>query len=464
MFAWVRSLFQRAGERPGVQLSGSVLPDQSVWAQFQRIGGSVTPQQVSEIIREADSGYTARFVDLANESRQKDCHLQSVLFTRESALSSLPWELHVEGSTKKKPKGQRQTRFVESCLRGHPGLADLFGHLAGGAYYGYAVAETDWQLNARGQIVPRSFVRHSARRFGFRMSDGRLIWRDQSSGSKDVDFRADFPRKFLVSQPRITGDVQIREGLARILVWAALFRNWTISDWLKLAELAWKPWRIGVYEKNADKEDIDHLEALCRNLVASGSGTHARDVELKLLWPGGGAGGSKPGHSDLFDRMGAEMSKAVVGQTLTTEQGRVGSQALGSVHDSVKKDIRDFDAECVASVITRDLIRPLIEMNFGPTAPVPEFRFVTRDSADMKAFAESMEKLASKDVHMRIPAEWARDELGIPEPDEDDELLGSWNYEVDTVDIEADPKNDPPEGEDATDANSDEVESEDEAA
>lgn len=438
------------------------MPDQSIWEQFQRIGGSLTPQVVSEIIRDADSGNMARFVDLANESRQKDCHLQSVLFTRESALAGLKWELHVEGSTKKKPRGQRQVKFIEACLRGHPGLPDLFGHLVGGAYYGFAVAETDFALNGRGQIVPRAFVRHSARRFGFRREDGRLVWSDRSTGFKDVDFRADYPRKFIVSQPRVTGDVESREGLARILVWPALFRNWTIADWLKLAELAWKPWRIGQYEKGADDEDIAILEAMCRQLVASGSATHPDTVKLNLEWPGGGSGGSKPGHNELFDRMGAEMSKAVLGQTLTTEQGRVGSQALGNVHEGVKKAIRDFDAENVAAVITRDLIRPLIELNFGPSAVVPEFRFITRDAADMKSFAESIEKLTGKNVKLRVPADWARDELGIPEPDEDDELLGV-HYDVDLSGIDDKPENDPPEGEDDSDE-PDDGESQDEAA
>jgi phage gp29-like protein len=462
VIAWVRSLFNRESGRAKTRLanSGSALPDQSIWEQFQRIGGSLTPAQVSQILRDADAGRTECFVDLLNESRQKDCHLQSVLFARESSLSGLKWELHVEGSTKKKPKGQRQIRFIEQCLRGHPGLPDLFGHLVGGAYYGYAVAETDFKLNARGQIVPRAFVRHSARRFGFRMEDGRLVWRDHTTGLKDVDFREEFPRKFIVSQPRITGDVEIREGLGRILVWPALFRNWTISDWLKLAELAWKPWRLGEYQKGADKEDIDLLEAMCRQMVASGSAVHPHTVKLNLVWPGGGSGGTKPGHSDLFDRMGSEMSKAVLGQTLTTEQGRVGSQALGTVHEGVKKAIRDFDAENVAAVITRDLIRPLIEMNFGPGAVVPEFRFVTRDSADLKMMAEAVKILGGKDVQLRIGADWVRDECGIPEPDDDDELVGV-HYDVDLSGLDDKPENDPPEGEDdKPDAEGDEAEDE----
>ncbi len=458
MTSWFSRLFSRgSGPTPEARaaqvskaLRSRVVKDQSLWDQFQRIGGGLTPVQVSEIIREADAGYPARFVDLINEARQKDCHLQSVLFTRESAVVRLKWELHVEGSTKKKPKGARQTKLVEQALRGNPALPALIAHLAGADYYGYAVSEIDWGVDARSRMVPIGFTNLSARRFGFRNADGKLIWRDSTTNGVEVDLSA-YPRKFIISQPRITGDVPAREGLGRVLSWASLFRNWTVSDWLKLAELAWKPWRIGVYKKDADEKDIDHLEALVEGLVASGSGTHAETVDLQLKWPEGGAGGSgKAAHGELFDRMGAEMSKAVIGQTLTTEQGSRGSQSLGKVHNDVRNDILEFDAKHIAAVITRDLIRPLIELNFGPGAPVPEFRFITRDSADMKSFAEAVEKLAGPTVKMRIGAEWARDEMGIPEPEDDDELLGS--LEVDVSDLDTpDPTNDPPEGEDDSD-------------
>ena len=55
------SLWQRikarlfAGPRPTVALGQSPIGTQSVWQQFTRIGGNLTPTDVSGIIQQADS-------------------------------------------------------------------------------------------------------------------------------------------------------------------------------------------------------------------------------------------------------------------------------------------------------------------------------------------------------------------------------------------------------------------------
>lgn len=434
---------------------GSALPDLSIWEQFSRIGGGLTPLDVSVIIRQADGGDPSRLIDLANESRQKIGHLQSVLFTRESALSGLEWQVLLPGSNatkagakrKRAPKGERERKFVEEVLRGLDavredrdavGLRELIQHETGGSYYGHAVAENLWARNARGQLVLRGFALHSARRFGFEPDRGELALHDASTRGAYVDFRDANPYRFIVSQPRITGDVQAREGLMRVLVWCALFMSWTLADWLKLAELAWKPWRLGEYQKGASTEDIKQLENILRTLTSSGAATHSSDVKIDLKWPDKGGGGQSTGHADLHSRMAAEMSKAVLGQTLTTEQGSVGSRALGQVHDGVRGDILEFDAKHIAAVITRDVIRPLVELNFGPDAIVPVFEFVTEEAADMKATAESLAILVA--AGMKVPAYWAHDKLGIPIAADDDEVLGMADVEDEQPEAEADPK------------------------
>lgn len=404
-------------------ITGSVLPDQSVWEQFQRIGGSLTPHQVSSIIRTADCGDPRLLIDLANEMRQKDGHLQSVLSTRETALLGLKWELFYPGQDPKSGRGKRQRKFVETALRVCKGLRRMLAHLTSAIYYGFSVAEVVW-ATIGDRMLPSHVVCHSPRRFRFREEDGLLVWQDQGM-AVGVDFRTTFAGKFLVSQPRINGDVDCREGLARVLMWPALFRNWTLSDWLKLAEIAWKPWRIGKYSKKngASAEDIAALKQIVAGMSASGAAVHPDTVEIELMMPSGTAASSKSDHSGLFDTMGREMSKAVLGQTLTTEGGKVGSQALGNVHNDVRKDVLESDAEWLAEVINEQLIAPLILLNFGPKAPIPHFRFITTEAADIETYANAIEKLAKV---LRIPAEWVRDKLGIPEPKEGDELIQDW--------------------------------------
>jgi phage gp29-like protein len=90
------------------------------------------------------------------------------------------------------------------------------------------------------------------------------------------------------------------------------------------------------------------------------------------------------GFMDAIDYHNREIARAILGQTLTTDEGRrVGSLALGRVHlqvlllqlESIRKDLAD-------RVMTEQVIRPLVEINFG-LGNVPRFEF---ESADVEAF------------------------------------------------------------------------------
>jgi len=202
--------------------------------------------------------------------------------------------------------------------------------------------------------------------------------------------------------------------------------------------LAWKPWRIGTYKADADQKHIDHLIEALTSLTSSGAALLAETTSLDVEWPGGGGSTSQgPAHLALFGTLGAEMSKSVLGQTLTTEQGSKGSQALGRVHDQVRMDVLEFDAQCLAETLRRDLIAPLVRRNFGDVA-IPRFRFLTEEAADLKAFGEGL--LAMRKAGLKnIPAVWVRDRSGIPEGKEGDEVLGDDVADTE-IDIPIDPE------------------------
>lgn len=419
------SLFQRVlaaiglGERAAApqKVRGVVVGPLPLSQQLQRIGGSLTPQDVSSIIREADTGVMWRLIDLANEARQKDCHLQSVLGTREMALPGLAWKLVLRDGERKKDR--KAADFVKDALQNAEGLHDLLAHQAGACYPGYAFSEVVYVKDGA-HVVPERFSNLSPRRFEFRETDGRLLWRDQGMVN-GVDLIEDFePGKFIRHQPRINGDVACREGLVRVLMWAALFRNWTIRDWLQLGEIGWKPTRTGKYKKGASEDDIEALNSVLQQLTTNGWASLPETTDVLVEWPKGQTSGQHSTHAEMAAFLGAEMSKAVLGQTLTTEQGSRGALALGKVHENVRRDILEFDARSVAAALNRHLIAPLVRMNFGDSVEIPYLCFATQDTVDLKAFAESLEMMSPL---LDIPIEWVRDQAGIPAPTDGDEIL-----------------------------------------
>jgi phage gp29-like protein len=445
----------RLAGRP--RAGGPIVPDVPLYAQLQRIGSGLTPEQVSAAIRAADGGRMSGLIDLANEAKQKDLHLQSIAATSEEAISGLPWELVLPD--KPKLKERKAAERIEACLRGHRELPRVFGHHAGAVYYSYAVSEVVWKRDA-GWLVPADFVAVSQRRFLFHPDTGKLCWFDANSGMAypGVDIRATYPDKFIISQPRVNGDIPCREGLIRPMLWAALFRNWSLADWLKLGEIAWKPWRTVQYNK-ANEGDVDELIAVLEAMTASGVAALPDTAKLDIAWPKNSATGTSM-HHELFSTVGQEMSKGFLGQTLTSEQTRVGSQALGNVHNEVRKDLRESRAASVANDFSRDVVDPMIRMNAGPGIRPPALRFITDDAVDVVAFAKGIKTLV--EAGTRIPAIWVRDQAGIPEPADGEEVLGETNDDDDKT--EATPPTEPEPGDDGGDAEDEPDEDADERA
>jgi phage gp29-like protein len=398
---------------------GRVVPDLSLWDQAGRLGGKLTPADVSQIIRAADAGDLVRLMDLANECRQKDCHLSAVLTVAEESIAGLQWKLVLPDGARAKDK--RAMKWVDARLRALPQLRKLVAYLAGARYYGFDVSEILWSRVDGGRLAPVDFAHLSHRRFGFDPETGAFVLRDQGDPQQGTDFRRKWPNKFVVSQPRANGDAPQREGLCRPLIWMTQFRVWTFSDWLRTAELAWKPWRIGTYKKNAsDTEDRDGLEHILQKLSTTGWAAKPDSMDIDIEWPDG-TQTAKATHSELVNVLAMEMSKCVLGQTETVQASASSGYAQAKVHDSVRRDIREAAAMQVAADITRDIVRPMIELNFTGVA-VPQFEFLTQDPVDLKAFSEAVEKLVKSTL--RVPTKWVYDNAGIPVPKEGEEVIG----------------------------------------
>ncbi len=399
-----------------------------LWQQFWRIGGSLRPEDISEILRLADTGQVWRLVDLGNESRQKDPHLQAVLYTREIAAASLPWKvLEPEDATEQEKAAAALIRYVIATASGgndgSVGIPALVAHLQRGNYFGYSVAETDWR-KSEGWLVPAGFWTTPHRLFAFDSWDGKLKWSPLGPGWQTdlIDLLEEMPARFIQHQPTINGDVAAREGLLRVLVWAALFRNWTLRDWLTLAELAWKPWRIGTYHGDDNQEDRNVLWNIITSLTTTGAAVKSDRVDLDIQWPENGrAGSGRSAHAELFSVLGEGISKAVLGQTLTTEAGVKGTQALGSVQQLVRQDYKRADAMACSATLQRDLWTPLVRMNFGDKVRVPVALLVADEGVDRLQFAQAIQAL--QHAGLRIPAKWVRNEFGMPEPLEGEELV-----------------------------------------
>lgn len=405
--------------KKAVVARGHVVPDLPLWNHAARIGGGLTPARIAAIIRMADAGEIRQLMDLANECRQRDPHLHAVLGTHEESLASLAWHV-TTANEKSRAKDKRAAQWIDGQLRANPNVQRMLADLAGAAFYSFAVVEIVWRKTS-GRLVPDVFLPIAPRRFRFSRVDGALKFADD--GMTESDLQATYANKFIVSRPRVTGDVPSREGLCRLLVWISMMRNWVLGDWMKTGEMSWKPWRIGTYKKEgAQHQDRTDLETVLRRMSTDNVAIIPDSTQIKVEWPQGSTQRSST-HAELANVLAQEMSKAVLGQTETTQASTSSGYGQAKVHDAVRRELREARARAIAADVTRDLVTPMLRLNFGDTVEVPRFEFITKDPVDLEPFARSMKAL--REAGTDIPQAYVRDITGIPEPKAGEPLLGA---------------------------------------
>jgi phage gp29-like protein len=423
---------QTPAEVPAPTLSDAILARQAVGEpslvhQFTVAGGNLSPRMISSILTMADIGRISRFVDLMHEFRQKDGHLHSCLQASELGIGALPWDIQPPDNASRKER--KACQLVKEALQANPDFRNAIEHFAGeGPLFGHATTQTLFEKSG-GALLPLKFKTISCRRFGWRMSDARLLFDPRGILEADaniadaVDLMVQYPEgKFLQYRPRINGDVPVREGLARFLVWLAVGRNWIYKDWLELAELAWKPKRLGKYAKGASSEDKLNLINMLEQVMAGGVGIFADTTEPQLLWPqGGSAGGRTSNHKELQVWIAGEMSKGILGSTDIVEPSENGSKSAVEVRNELRVDIRNARAEGIGAAF-QPLLNATTRLNYGDGVRPGRLVLITKDPADLGKFSVAMKTF--KDSGLRVPVTHVYDEAGMPQPKPGDICLG----------------------------------------
>lgn len=409
-----------------------------------RYGAALSPQVVTPILREADLGYLWRQADLLDEVREVDGHLQGVLGKREDRVAGTTWVLEAPPGTG--DRGREITAFTTDALQGIEARGDLdrtlpdaLAELQGALWHGRAVLETVWRGEGR-WLLPAALGFVHARRLAY-ARDWRLHLWDQTGTATTIDGTGGgtpfgvfpgialdrFPRgKFIVHRPRVRGGYPTREGLGRTCVWYSIFKRFGIRDLMAFAEWAGRGLRVGTWASGtkspdgarATPEDV----AVLQEMMEAWSSTVAitiPDTTTAQVTP-------TPSDNDLHETIvnvcNAEMSKAIAGGTLGTDAGTKGARSLGDVHLDNETMTARKDFASVWATLRRDLLRPLVELNFGRGAPVPLVRSPDLDPQEDPVQLATRAK-TFVDMGGQLGQRTTREALGLPQPEDGESLL-----------------------------------------
>ncbi len=402
------------------------------------IGPGLSLAYISSIFRLSLVGYRQQYVDLLDELLEKEPHGFSVVSKRVLSVAGGQLELtpaeDVDDSEVELAK-----EICKACTRAVRAIPDLAQHLAAlswATYYSLAALETHWEADAHGFWAPARLSFVHSRRLAFPVSGSwdLFIW-DQgnigvpssygttptTSGTYGLRVK-DFPGKFVVHAPQIRGNYPTRDGLGRQLAyWFALKLIATRGAPQYLERFA-KPWPEAVFKTGTDgnpgrpasKEDIDRAVTALKEMGAGtlASWVHPDTVELNLKTPDQGR--PKLTFREWIEICNAEISKAVLGGTLTTEVGSTGgNRALGDTQKKGELTVYKQDARMLADTLRRDLVSWIVKLNYpGFERLTPCVSIHVEDPPDPTKIIEKAAKAAA--CGMPVDADAVARQAGVP--------------------------------------------------
>lgn len=291
-------------------------------------------------------------------------------------------------------------------------LENSLGQLQEAALRGHRALEVAWEYTSDG-FLPAFLRDIPNRRLTHDGEEWRLLTRNEPN------FGIALPeKKILMATHMASTDNPYGEALLSRCYWPYMFKHSGLTWWVTLAEKHGIPWIIGKIGEAADEKTrrdlLNKLVALALDAVT----VLPKDAELEFK---GMQGVTPEVHERLIRISNSEMSKVLVGQTLSTEMDQKGgSRSAAETHSGLRDEIVEADSKLVGRVMNR-LFAWITEINLGDSALAPEFEWVeeNKPSRDWAFVAEK----AIKSMPGQVPKRWAWEKFGIPEEMAADEML-----------------------------------------
>ena len=220
------------------------------------------------------------------------------------------------------------------------------------------------------------------------------------------------PKKFLCPQNNPSYDNPYGERVLSRVFWPVTFKKGGLKFWVVFTEKYGIPHLIGKHPRGATKEETDKLADLLEEMIQDAIAVIPDDSSVEIQEA------NKSSSAEIFekliDKMNSEISKAILGQTLTTEIGTTGSYAASNTHMAVRQDIIDADKKLVEKTVNQ-LIQWIYEINFA-NAEVPVFELYEPEDVDLTL--AQRDKILS-DTGVKFTKEYFIKTYGLEEEDFD---------------------------------------------
>ena len=377
--------------------------------EFDSMANKLTPAKLAGILNEIQDD-PANFLTLAMEMEEREPHYASVLSTRKLAISGI---VPVVEAASEEEADQELAEEVQQLIN-RPNFTDLCEDLLDALGKGFSVAEIMWAAT-ESRWTPAEYRWRDPRWFIFNYDQGEQLRLRDEEISEGIALP---PYKFVVHYPRLRSGLTIRSGLARLACVSYMCKNYDLKDWMRFIELFGQPLRTGRYDSTASETDRNILKRAVTMLGVDAAAILPKGMEIEFNEIGNVSAGATV-YEKLANWLDKQVSKAVLGQTMTADDGS--SQSQATVHDEVRRDILKADARRLSATLNEQLVKPFIDLNFGTQEAYPRIIIPVEDPEDLTAWTTNVAAMVDKGL--KVSQKHVRDKLNLPDPEGDEELL-----------------------------------------
>lgn len=388
----------------------------------------VTPRRLVSIFAEADAGLLGPQIELADDIEERYPQVTCAMADRRMAVTSLKWTLAAGDET---PDSQEAVAAAWEWWE-ELDTRKLIDRLMDATLAQWAIDQvlwtTDESRNGKPYWYPRGFEPVDAR---------RLIWPQEENppGQEDRPFAprimrdwtmADTlpltPGKFICRGYRVRRGRPGKMALVRAIAAVWMFARYALDDFAILVEKWGLPFLIAEYEAGANETEIEKL--LVRMAASSANRVVAHKAGTTLNVSEGTAHITSVPQEKLITLCDEFIDKVILGTTTRTTAAANNDSVSSPTHREVGTQLRDADAQDVAGVINRDLLRPWFEFNrphFGAEAKCPRLEPTLAESPAPKERLEIYEGAGR--LGLWVMSKQLYTELGLEMPPDTPEVM-----------------------------------------
>lgn len=353
--------------------------------------------RVHSILRAAEAGDTRDLFALYRDIMLSDAHLQGEFAKRKLAvlgdpMTFMPYEKNNQADA---DVAISVRNMVSGCKSWRFGCA----HLLDGCLYPVSIVEKLYAASgvAASPFALKALIPVPSYLFDFSQGTMRIYDVNPSTGEILSTSHAVEPARYIVHRGHVLSTPDNWGGPMRsILFWwllSAMDREW----WARFLDRYGSPFLVGTYDRG-DKDSRSVLERAFAMSVKLGGLVIADGTRVDIKEAAAASTGEA--YERFLSICQREKSKLILGQTLSAEAQPTGlGSGVSDQQESVRQDIRKFDAAMLSETLRDQLITQFIQINNLAGRP-PNIAWGSDSVEESRATIELLKAIRETDAEL----------------------------------------------------------------